>query len=122
MAFDDNPKLNFVLTGPLKTVRKKPIFRPVEESRERRIMAKSHLKLVAPTTVNRTVTPRRPPNAELRRREYLTESEVERLMKAAGKNRWGHRDARAPAVANASAATHLVAHCQLSASSIPAAQ
>jgi hypothetical protein len=81
-------------------------------------MAKSHLKLVAPTTVNRTITPRRPPNAELRRREYLTESEVERLMKAAGKNRWG----TSPAVANASAATHLVAHCQLSASSIPAAQ
>jgi type 1 fimbriae regulatory protein FimB/type 1 fimbriae regulatory protein FimE len=29
----------------------------------------------------------------LRTREYLTEAEVERLMKAAGKNRWGHRDA-----------------------------
>ncbi len=56
-------------------------------------MTKSQLKLVAPTTVNRTVTPKRVPNAELRRREYLTEAEVERLMEAAKGNRWGHRDA-----------------------------
>src|SRR5476651_2102711 len=56
-------------------------------------MAKSHLKLVKPPTVNRTVTPRRPPNADLRTREYLTEAEVERLMNAAKGNRWGHRDA-----------------------------
>jgi integrase len=56
-------------------------------------MAKSHLKLVTPTTVNRTVTPRRLPNADLRTREYLTDAEVERLQKAAGNNRWGHRDA-----------------------------
>jgi hypothetical protein len=32
-------------------------------------MAKTHLKLVAPTTVNRTVTPKRLPNADLRTRE-----------------------------------------------------
>jgi integrase len=56
-------------------------------------MAKSHLKLVTPTTVKRTVTPTRSPNADLRTREYLTEAEVERLMAAARKNRWGHRDA-----------------------------
>ena len=56
-------------------------------------MAKRHLRLVTPATVNRTVTPRRPPNADLRTREYLTEAEVERLMKAAKRNRWGHRDA-----------------------------
>jgi integrase len=55
-------------------------------------MAKSHLKLVAPTTKNRTVTPLRLPNAELRTREYLTDAEVGRLQKAAGNNRWGHRD------------------------------
>ena len=42
-------------------------------------MAKSHLKLVTPATVNRTVTPKRVPNADLRTREYLTEAEVERL-------------------------------------------
>ena len=56
-------------------------------------MAKRHLKLVTPATVNRTVRPRRLPNADLRTREYLTEDEVERLMKAATRNRWGHRDA-----------------------------
>ena len=54
---------------------------------------KPRLRIVAPTTENRTVTPRRRPNAELRTREYLTETEVEKLIKAAGKNRWGHRDA-----------------------------
>jgi type 1 fimbriae regulatory protein FimB/type 1 fimbriae regulatory protein FimE len=37
--------------------------------------------------------PIRKPNAELRTREYLTEPEVERLMKAAKANRWGSRDA-----------------------------
>src|SRR3954470_16205133 len=57
-------------------------------------MAKAHLKLVAPTTVLGTVvTPRRKTNAELRPREYLTEDEIERLRKAAGENRNGHRDA-----------------------------
>ena len=56
-------------------------------------MTKSNLKLVAPAIVNRTVVPTRPPNADLRTREYLTETEVERLMMAARENRWGHRDA-----------------------------
>ena len=56
-------------------------------------MAKAHLRLVTPSTVNRTVTPKRVPNGHLRTREYLTEAEVERLMAAARKNRWGHRDA-----------------------------
>ena len=56
-------------------------------------MAKSHLRLVAPATVNRTVTPTRPPNSALRTREYLTDAEVERLIEAAKGNRHGHRDA-----------------------------
>jgi integrase len=56
-------------------------------------MAKPHLKLVAPRTLNGTVPPRRRKNAELRTREYLTEAEVERLMKAARDNRYGLRDA-----------------------------
>src|SRR5215471_13819203 len=56
-------------------------------------MPKTHLKLVSPATVKRTVSPKRPPNGDLRTREYLTEAEVERLMNAARKNRWGHRDA-----------------------------
>jgi integrase len=56
-------------------------------------MAQSHLKLITPTNIKGTVVPpRRRPNRELRAREYLTEAEVERLMKAAKDNRWGHRD------------------------------
>ena len=51
-------------------------------------MAKSRLKLVAPTTEKRTVTPtRRKPNAEIRTREYLTGAEVDRLTDAAKGNR-----------------------------------
>ena len=56
-------------------------------------MPKAHLKLVTPAIVKRTVMPTRRPNADLRTREHLTEAEVERLMDAARKNRWGHRDA-----------------------------
>jgi type 1 fimbriae regulatory protein FimB/type 1 fimbriae regulatory protein FimE len=56
-------------------------------------MAKAKLRLVAPTTVLRTVTPRRPKNAELRTREHLTSDEVEGLIAAARGNRHGHRDA-----------------------------
>jgi site-specific recombinase XerD len=56
-------------------------------------VAKPHLKLVTPTTINRTVRPKRLPNADLRTREYLTASEVEHLITAAKGNRWGHRDA-----------------------------
>jgi integrase len=46
------------------------------------------------------VTVRRPvrrtgPLKGYRPREYLTEREIERLVKAAGENRWGHRDATA---------------------------
>ena len=56
-------------------------------------MGKPRLRLVTPATIKRTVMPRRRPNAELRRREHLTEVEVERLMEAAKGNRWGLRDA-----------------------------
>ena len=55
-------------------------------------MPKARLKLVAPKSVNRTV-PLRLKNKELRTREHLTEKEVERLIKAVGDNRHGHRDA-----------------------------
>jgi integrase len=55
-------------------------------------MAKSHLRVVAPTKEIRTVTPRRLKNAAVRTREHLTPNEVERLMKAVGDNRYGHRD------------------------------
>ena len=60
-------------------------------------MVKSHLALVAPTTINGTVNKAGPPkrrrNAEVRSREYLTDAEVNRLISAAGENRNGHRDA-----------------------------
>jgi type 1 fimbriae regulatory protein FimB/type 1 fimbriae regulatory protein FimE len=56
-------------------------------------MGNSHLRLVTPATVNRTVTPRRVKNSELRSREYLTAHEVDALMAAARQNRQGHRDA-----------------------------
>jgi integrase len=57
-------------------------------------MLSPHLKLVTPSTKNRTVvTPRRRANAELRSREYLTDAEVAKLMEAAKGNRYGHRDA-----------------------------
>jgi site-specific recombinase XerD len=55
-------------------------------------MGKAHLKLVTPSTVKRTVAPTRLPNRDLRTREYLTEGEVERLIKAAKGNRYGLRD------------------------------
>jgi type 1 fimbriae regulatory protein FimB/type 1 fimbriae regulatory protein FimE len=56
-------------------------------------MAKTQLRLVSTRTVIGTVPPKRVPNAELRTREYLTEAEVERLIKAAKANRHGQRDA-----------------------------
>lgn len=62
-------------------------------------MENSHLKLVIPTAVNRTVTPKRPPNSALRSREYLTGAEVGRLMEAAKRNRYGQRDATVVLVA-----------------------
>src|SRR5690242_5973440 len=37
--------------------------------------------------------PVRRPNADTRTREHLTEAEVDKLIKAAKGNRWGHRDA-----------------------------
>jgi hypothetical protein len=51
-------------------------------------MANSHLRLVAPTEVNRTVPPKRQKNAELRTREHLTPDEVAELTEAARGNRF----------------------------------
>ena len=49
---------------------------------------------MAPTTVIGTVRPpRRKRNAEVRAREYLTDAEIARLISAAARNRYGHRDA-----------------------------
>jgi type 1 fimbriae regulatory protein FimB/type 1 fimbriae regulatory protein FimE len=52
----------------------------------------SHLRLVSPSNENRSV-PVRPANSKLRPREYLTVTEVEKLIKAAKGGRYGHRDA-----------------------------
>jgi integrase len=56
-------------------------------------MNNSHLKLVAPDSIKRKVTPRRPRNADVRTREHLLPHEVDRLIATARRNRWGHRDA-----------------------------
>jgi integrase len=56
-------------------------------------MGNPRLKLVVPVIKKRTVMPRRAKNADLRTREYLTQQEIETLMAAARKNRYGHRDA-----------------------------
>jgi len=60
-------------------------------------MTKPVLKLVTPIAETDAVTtrtmPRRPPNAELRSREYLTPSEVNQLMDAAKNDRYGLRNA-----------------------------
>jgi integrase len=53
----------------------------------------AHLRVIEPRNENRSV-PVRPPNAELRTREYLTVKEVERLIATARRSaRYGHRDA-----------------------------
>jgi integrase len=52
----------------------------------------AHLRVVEPSNENRTVAVR-PANADLRSREYLTEAEVEKLIKAAKDGRYGQRDA-----------------------------
>ena len=53
---------------------------------------KPKLRLVPPSGEKWKV-PGRKPNKAIRDREYLTEAETERLMDAARKGRWGHRDA-----------------------------
>src|SRR5262245_47987231 len=66
------------------------MLRRLEQSRTREIMTKAAIRAV---TEIRKVTPRRPKNAELRTREYLTEREVERLIEGCKGNRRPHRDA-----------------------------
>jgi hypothetical protein len=45
-------------------------------------MANSHLRVVAPTEILRTVAPKRAKNADLRTREHLTVDEVEEWAQA----------------------------------------
>jgi type 1 fimbriae regulatory protein FimB/type 1 fimbriae regulatory protein FimE len=99
----------------LQTVPKEAILGTVALGKAVKSMGKPQLRLVTPVTVFGTVAdetnkvpdgtetvprpelarvpPRKPVNSMVRAREYLTEGEVERLIKAAGANRHGHRDA-----------------------------
>lgn len=52
-------------------------------------MAKTHLKLVTPTTKKRAAAPLRRPNSKHRSREHLTETVVEKAIEAAKNNRYG---------------------------------
>jgi len=56
-------------------------------------MANAHLRLIVPTNIKQTVAARRRPNSVYRTREYLTETEIEKLLDATKGNRYGHRDA-----------------------------
>src|ERR1700730_18023547 len=56
------------------------------------MQAKAHLTLVAPLGEKRAVAPGRRPNADYRKREHLTETEIEKLIGGAKGNRHGHRD------------------------------
>src|SRR6516165_280345 len=69
------------------------IMRTIDGIKRRVIPMKATSHAESPNPVKRTVSRGRLPNAHYRQREYLTEREVERLMKAAGNNRHGHRDA-----------------------------
>jgi integrase len=55
--------------------------------------ANRNLRLLTPAGENRAVAPVRRPNAEYRKREYLTPAEAEKLIEAAKSNRYGLRDA-----------------------------
>src|SRR6266568_5056169 len=80
----------------LTTLRKKCVIRTVPSLRAAFAMKNPRATRDPSTIVNRTVTPRRPRNADLREREYLTPKEVDRLQDAARKHsRYGHRDATA---------------------------
>src|SRR6516225_6435384 len=68
--------------------------------------AKAKLRLVAPTHQNRTM-PIRPVNADLRKREYLTPHEIEKLIKAARKS--GKTDAQGQRNATLVLVAYLVA-------------
>src|SRR5947207_12193883 len=65
------------------TVRKMIVLRTVPPEERPHHMDNPHLTLIGPATVNRTVTPTRAKNSELRSREYLTTAEIEALIAAA---------------------------------------
>src|SRR5262245_11310796 len=85
---------------PLTSFRKKRVIRTVSSLKAAFPMKNPRATRNPSTIVNRTVPPRRPRNADLREREYLTPKEVDRLQDAARKHsRYGHRDATAILIA-----------------------
>ena len=83
------------LTAGARGVRKDTRNRTLAERWQRQSKDNSAMTEAAPTTTNRTL-PRRQPIAAYRQREYLTESEVQRLIGAARKrSRNSSRDAAA---------------------------
>lgn len=90
---EDEKTLIFLHVCLIVSVPKRRILGTAVAANTLKTMARPQLKLIAPTPINGTVPPRRQPNKDLRPREYLTADEVSRLMKTAGKNRHGHRDA-----------------------------
>jgi len=56
-------------------------------------MVETRVRPVTSGTKKRAVGPLRRPNSQFRSREHLTETEVEKLIEAARRNRYGHRDA-----------------------------
>jgi len=53
----------------------------------------AHLRVIEPRNVNRSVAPGRVANAELRTREYLTPTEIDKLIAATKGSRYPQRDA-----------------------------
>ena len=69
----------------------------VEPCNENRQVDTAEVVSIAPVPVFAVTSARHMPtrqaNADLRSREYLTPTEIERLIKAAKDGRWGQRDA-----------------------------
>ncbi len=56
------------------------------------MQAGSNFSLMVPSGKKRAVARRRRPNAHYRKREHLTETEIEKLIEAAKDNRYSHHD------------------------------
>jgi len=76
----------------IATFRISPNVRRLAQNGARQTLTRAALRVVSPKAKIRKVTPRRPKNAEVRTREYLTEREVEQLIEGCKSNRRPHRD------------------------------
>jgi type 1 fimbriae regulatory protein FimB/type 1 fimbriae regulatory protein FimE len=86
------PSIELCPINNIATFRKWILLQKLDPNRARKTMTKTALRVVSPTAKIRKVTPRRPKNAEVRTREYLTEREVEQLIEGCKNNRRPHRD------------------------------